>query len=268
MDGRGGIPRNLPRCFESAEVVDANPVHGGKQRVEARDPPGVSGPLEHVPLVVWVPPELSRRAEVVGRHARHDAGTAVSVELKQFTSRPDIGAVVRDEDGQIAHDDDPSRPARLAQALPLLEKEELRQLVQPDVTGAACRPPRERVGIALCDVGLPLGPGRVAVRGLDGHVEGEILQPRRVRATESIELVVQRERRGRIESIEHAGPQRSSVCDHCGEIDVAGRKGGPGCVRRVRRIIRVRSFCRREEALVDETVEADEQGIASERGQA
>ena len=159
---------------------------------KALDPPGVSGPREHIPPVVGIPPQLSGRAEVVGRHAGEHGRLAVGVEAEQLAPRPDVGAVVRDEDGQIAHDLDRSRAAGVAHALPLLEEQELRQLVQPDLSSAAGRPARERRWIALRDVGLPRRPGHLPVRLLDGHEQREVVQPARVRAAEAIEPIAHR----------------------------------------------------------------------------
>ncbi len=169
---------------------------------------------------------------------------------------PDVGAVMGHEDRQIAHDDNPSRAAGVAHALPLLEEEELRQLVHPHVPGQSRRPPRDGRRITRGDGRLPIRPGRLIVSGLDGHEEREIVQPTRVPAAEPIEAIAQGGGSRRLEAIEHARPERLAVCDDGGEIDVsvgkrrlAARLGG------------------REPSLFDQRIEADEQRIARECGE-
>ena len=81
-----------------------------------------------------IPPQLAGRAEVIRRHTGEYVWVAVRVETEQLPLRPDVSAVVRDEDRQIAHDLDRSRAAGVTHVLPLLEKQELREFVQPDLS--------------------------------------------------------------------------------------------------------------------------------------
>ena len=258
--GRGRVRRHFPRRLESAEVIDADAIDQRQQGTKALDPPGVSGLLEDIPPVVGISPQLAGRAEVVGRHAGEHGRPAVGVEPEQLSARPDVGAVVRDEDRQIAHDLDRSRAAGVAHALPLLEEQKLRQLVQPDLSSAARRPPRDRRWIALRDVGLPRRPGDLTVRILDGHEQREVVQPARVRAAEAIEAIAHRRRRRRVEAIEHSRPERPTVGDDGGEVDVArleerarraasARVSSPSSIRRSR-LIEQRIARKRRKALV------------------
>ena len=57
-----------------------------------------------VPAVQRVAPALAGGAEVVGRHAGHHGRPAVRVELEQLGPRPDVGALVGDEDRHVADD--------------------------------------------------------------------------------------------------------------------------------------------------------------------
>ena len=112
--------------------------------------------------------------------------------------------------------------AGVSQPLPLFEEQKLRQLVLPDLPGAARRPPRDRRRIALRDVGFPRGPGDVVVRLLDGHEQREVVQPARVRPAEMVEAIAQDGTAARVEAIEHSRPERPTVGDHGGKVDRPG----------------------------------------------
>ena len=85
---------DLPECFEAAEMIDAHDVDKREELAEPRDPPGVALVLHRLPVVLRVAPELTRRAEVVGRYASDRLGRAVDVEVEERLMRPDIGAVL------------------------------------------------------------------------------------------------------------------------------------------------------------------------------
>ena len=154
--------------------------------------------------------------------------------------RPHVGAVVRDENRQIAHDADRSRAAGVSQPLPLLEEQELRQLVLPDLPGAAPLPARDRRWIALRDVGFPRGPGDVALHLLDGHEQREVVEPARVRPAEVVEAIVQDRAAARVEAIEHSRPERLTMGDHGGKVD---RPGGEELL--------ARHVCRSEQPVLE-----------------
>ena len=79
--------------------------------------------------------------------------------------------------------------ARLADAVPLLEEEELRQFVQLNLLLASGRPPRNGGRFAPCDIGFPHRPRYVLVPGFDRHEEGVVIQPAGVRGAEDFEPV-------------------------------------------------------------------------------
>ena len=202
-------------------MIDADAIDERQQGAKPIDPPAVSGPFEHIPPVVGIPPQLPGRAEIVGRHAGEHGRPAVGVEAKQLPSRPDVGAVVRHENRQVAHDLNRSRAAGVMHTLPLLEEQKLRQLVQPDLPGAARRPLHDRRWIAPRDVGLPRRPRSLTVGILDGHEQREVVQPARLRAAETIETIPHRAAAGGVEAIERSRPERPTMGDHGGEVDVA-----------------------------------------------
>ena len=114
--------------------------------------------------------------------------------------------------------------------------------------------------------GAPRRPRQVVVRGLDRHEEGEVVQPRRFRETERLEPIPDRRWCRGVESIEHARPQRLPMGDHGGVVDASAATdetpGAAGALGRSRRI------GLGEQSLLDQPIEADEQRIAGERGEA
>jgi len=230
-------------------MIDADAIDHRQQGAKPIAPPAVSGPFEHVPPVVGISPQLPGGAEVIRRHAGEHGRPSFGVEAKEFAARPHVGAVVRDEDGKIAHDFNRPRPAGVMDTQPLLEEQKLRELVQPDLPGAARRPPRDRRWLAPRDAGLPRRPRGLAVSVLDGHEQREVVQPARLRAAETIEPILHRAAAGGVETIEHARPEHPAMGDDGGEVDVAWREGLAARL----------GF--REQAVLDEPFEADEHRI-------
>src|SRR5215831_2267382 len=72
--------RYAPRRRERAEMIQADDVDLSQNRADAVDPPTIAGPAKSVPIVDGVPPELSLRAEVVGRDSSHEPGPALFVQ--------------------------------------------------------------------------------------------------------------------------------------------------------------------------------------------
>ena len=102
----GMIARNLPVAGEAAEVVDPEHVDQREGVGEAGNPPVEALLLVDVPAVERIAPALTRLAEVVGRDAGHHCRPAASVELEELGAAPHVGAVVGDEDRQVADDRD------------------------------------------------------------------------------------------------------------------------------------------------------------------
>ena len=96
------VGRNLPVGFEAAEVIDANDVAGLDRPAHALDPPVVTARAQRVPVVQRIAPALSGLAEGVRRNAGDDFRRQIFLQAEEFGMGPDIGAVVADEDGDIA----------------------------------------------------------------------------------------------------------------------------------------------------------------------
>ena len=185
VDRGRGVARHLPVRLEAAEVVEPHAVDEGEHGAEAVDPPGVAGARERVPAVERVAPQLSGGAEVVGGHAGLESGPAVGGELEDLRVRPDVGAVVGDEDRDVAHDLDPAVAGLRAHRGPLLEEQPLLELDLADLARELASRPLERRRLAPDERAVPRVPRRPAVRVLEGHEEREVRQPGAVRATEA-----------------------------------------------------------------------------------
>ena len=230
------------------------PIDEVEQRTEAVHPPGVACARECIPTVVGIAPQLPGRAEVVRRNTGDHCWPAVRLELKPLGPRPDVGAVVGDKDREIAHDVDRACVARLAYAVPLLEEEELRQLVQLNLLLPPGRPPRDGRRFAPCDIGFPHRPRHVLVPGFDRHEEGVVIQPGALRGAEAVEPVAQRGgRTGK--ALEHSRPERLTMRNHPRVVDQS--------IVKAKGAAKLRSG---KQVLLDQQVEADEEGIAGKRG--
>ena len=95
----------------------SDPIDQREQGTKALDPPCISGLLMDVPPVMRISPQLPGCAEIVGWYAGDDGRPPVRVEPEQLSPPPDVGAVVRDEDRNVALDLDRSRVTGLAPSL-------------------------------------------------------------------------------------------------------------------------------------------------------
>jgi hypothetical protein len=73
----------MPSRDEASKVVQANHINVRQQRAQAANPPAIARLAMGVPVVKRIAPELSLRAEIIGRHAGDEARTALLVQQKQ-----------------------------------------------------------------------------------------------------------------------------------------------------------------------------------------
>src|SRR5690348_14030732 len=94
--------RNLPVGFEATEVVQTDDIHQLQHLPHPLDPPRVARRRQYIPTIDGVAPALAGRAEIVRRNAGDHRRLAVRVELEEVAVYPDVGAVVRHEDREVA----------------------------------------------------------------------------------------------------------------------------------------------------------------------
>ena len=91
--------------FKAAEMIDAHDVARLQRPLHPLDPPVVAARRKHIPTVKRISPALSVFAEVIGRNSRHHFRGEIFVQTENIRMRPDIGAVVTDEDSGVANDE-------------------------------------------------------------------------------------------------------------------------------------------------------------------
>ena len=218
VDRRRGVARHLPVTLEAAEVVDAHHVEQGEGGAQATDPPLVARGSQRLPVVDGIPPELAGGAEVVGGDAGLHAEAPVLVQLEELAVRPDVGRVVRDVDGEVAHQRDAAIGASLLQGLELAEEVVLLDLEVRDRGGELAPPLVERVGVARRRTLFPRGPEHAAVRLLQRHEQRVVGEPIGVDLDEVVEAVVGLEPR------EGGFEERELVGNDPLEVDAVRRK--------------------------------------------
>ena len=93
VDGGFFAVRNGPVSFETTEMIDTQHIIQPELVTDPPDPPPVTVLPMVLPKVEGIAPKLSRGAEIVRRHAGHNGGKAVFIQIKQLLVSPHIGAV-------------------------------------------------------------------------------------------------------------------------------------------------------------------------------
>ena len=171
--------RDRPVARVADEVIEADGVEQRQRRPEAGDPPGEPGGAHLRPAVERVAPALAGGAEVVGRHAGHQRRLAGVVEIELMAVQPDVGAVVRQEDRQVADEADPARVGVLAQRLPVAEEAPLHESGEVDLVGQRLARNCASAAASRSRSGAGQRVHWTSRRGsrLDRAVEREVLQP-------------------------------------------------------------------------------------------
>ena len=87
---------------KAAEMIEANHVHVSQQSAQPVDAPAIAGPAKRLPVVNRIAPELSLRAEIIGRHSGDEARPVLLVQQKQFRVGPHVARIGRNEKWQVA----------------------------------------------------------------------------------------------------------------------------------------------------------------------
>jgi len=134
--------------------------------------------------------------EIVRRNAGDDDGVPVGVQLEQVAPRPDVAAVVGDEDGQVADQPDAEPRGGGAQFRPLALEEELEDFLAANLAGEPAARRGERARLPPRQRRRPLDPGASALLRLQRREQRVVRQPAGVPAAEGRETALPRGRRG------------------------------------------------------------------------
>ena len=127
-------------------------------------------------------------------------GVQLFVEFEVLGVRPDVRAVVVDEDGDVAEDTDVFASAVLAQAAPLLAEEVLNGLLDGELAAVAGQQRANSVVLALLVLDWPVDPADVSVHAAQ-HVEHCVVgEPGEIVLAEILEAS-QPLRRGMVEEV-------------------------------------------------------------------
>src|SRR5439155_21662059 len=96
---RRGVGRYVPRGRETSEMIEPDGVDVREQGADAVDAPAVAARGQRVPVINWIAPPLSLRAERVRRHPGDDARLVRRVEQKQLRVGPHVARIRGDEEG-------------------------------------------------------------------------------------------------------------------------------------------------------------------------
>src|SRR5262249_43128991 len=153
-----GLPWHLPVSVKTPEVVESYVVYQRKRAANALDPPGIARLLEDIPAVEGVAPELAGGAEGIGGDSGHNQGPPPLVKREELWMRPDVSAVVRDEDRQVAKDGDVMKACCSAYCLPLSEEHKLRKCAEGNLVGEVGAGIGKGVRLATSVGRFPLNP--------------------------------------------------------------------------------------------------------------
>src|SRR5271165_5602034 len=82
-------------------MIQAYDVHMSKQRSQAVYAKTVGGPPKRLPIIDGIAPELSLRAEIIGRDTGNEPRPLMFIQQEQFRVGPHIARVGRNEKGQV-----------------------------------------------------------------------------------------------------------------------------------------------------------------------
>lgn len=127
------LGRNRPVSLKAAEVINAQVIGQGELAANPVNPPGISGLFMVIPVIKRVAPELSGFTEIIGRDSGYAGREALGIELEQLFVCPDVRAVERDKDRDIADNLNIVFMRIIAQLNPLLLENELYEAVIIDL---------------------------------------------------------------------------------------------------------------------------------------
>ena len=174
--GGGGIGGNLPVRLETAEVIDAHQIEQDQLASQAVQPPAVTSLGQGGPVVERIAPALAGGGEVVGGYAGDGGGAAGLVQKEQFPVRPDVGAVVGDEDGQVTEQAHVTPVGLVTQGQPLALEQVLLEADTVQGFHRLCVEGGEDLGVAVTVRKGPLVPRTPEALAQDEET-GEIVQP-------------------------------------------------------------------------------------------
>jgi hypothetical protein len=133
LDGVLLAGRHFPVGGKAAKMVQPDDVNQVENGAQALQPPGVAILGMHLPAIEGVAPQLPGFRKIIRRNPRHHGRVAFLVDVEQVGTRPDLGAVMGDEDRDISDNRDAFFVGGSAQRPPLAEEQELAEHLALDL---------------------------------------------------------------------------------------------------------------------------------------
>src|SRR5208282_6183909 len=169
--------RNLPELVEAAKVIEPNVIAVAGRPAQPAHPPFVAPGLHHIPAVKRVAPTLTSLAEKIRGHAGDDFGLEVLIQAEQIAVHPDIGAVVVDEDSDVAHNANRTLRAVSPEGLPLLVECELQGAANLQIERQIFASLLEGRRFTACQFRGPVFPAGQFLLRAQGVEENEVVEP-------------------------------------------------------------------------------------------
>ena len=150
-----------------------------KRPTHALNPPVVAVLPQHVPAIHGISPALAGFGESVRRHAGDDLGIQFGIEAENVRMRPHIGAVVADEDGDVADDADAAGGAAQSAAPATAQKMRIAENGRSPSSSRNCwrEADSARPGSRLGELARPAIPALSLEAAAQGVKEHEVFQP-------------------------------------------------------------------------------------------
>ena len=171
------LGRDGEEFVKSPEMIDPDDVKELAAFADAADPPVIPFRGMAVPVVERIAPQLPVRRKAVRRHAGDQTDPSALVEHKEVAMRPEVGAVMRDVDRDVADDPDALRSGIRSQRLPLLQELILDIFVKCDFPLQLLRPFCAGFFPVFRDIALPRLKISPAVRVLQSHEKCVVGEP-------------------------------------------------------------------------------------------
>src|SRR5262249_17774706 len=97
-----GSRRDVPGGGKSPKMVEPDHVDICQQRAEPLNAPPVPCGSDGAPVIDRIPPELSQRAEIIGRYSGNEAWPVSFIELEQSRIGPHVARIPANVERQIA----------------------------------------------------------------------------------------------------------------------------------------------------------------------
>src|SRR5690554_1682450 len=159
-------------------MVDAYDIGQGKLVLKSPDPPAESICLQRIPVIYWIPPQLTGIAESIWWYSAHRGEGAIRIHLEIGSVAPSIYTIGSDEYWNITNNGDVFCIRILLERRKLLEKEVLQDFPPSNLRLFQLRPPLYSIRISSGELGSPFTePSGVLIMIYKCPVQSIVVQP-------------------------------------------------------------------------------------------